>query len=91
MSRASGFQGSRVNGSQGLNGFKGPKSLRVSVSRVRGIPHVNRGFQKSGVPKIQRLRVQGMKALSGLQGPRFKGIKGSWVPVDPKVLKDSRA
>ena len=91
MSRASDFQGSRVNGSQGLNGFKGPKSLRVSVSRVRGIPHVNWGFQKPGVPKIQRLRVQGMKALSGLQGPRVKGIKGSWVPVDPKVLKVPRA
>ena len=91
MSRASGFQGSRVNGSQGLNGFKGPKSLRVSVLRVRGIPHVNRGCQKSGVHKIQRLRVQGMKAVSGFQGPRFQGIKGSWVPVDSKVLKVSRA
>ena len=32
-----------------------------------------------------------MKALSGLQGPKSKGIKGSWVPVDPKVLKVSRA
>ena len=27
--RASGFQGSRVNGFQGLNGFRGSKSLRV--------------------------------------------------------------
>ena len=31
-----------------------------------------------------------MKALSGLQGPRVKGIKGSWVPVDPKVFKGSK-
>ena len=46
---------------------------------------------KSGVPKIQRLRVHGMKALSGLQCPRVRGIKGSWVPVDPKVSEVPRA
>ena len=68
-----------------------PKVYGSQGSRVRGIPHVNWGFQKSGVPKIHRLRVQGMEVFSGLQGPRFKGIKGSWVPVDPKVLKVSRA
>ena len=32
------------------------------------------------VPNKQRLRVHGMKALSGLQCPRVRGIKGSWVP-----------
>ena len=116
VSRVSGFQGSRVNESQRLNSFKGTKNLRVS--RVRGIPHVNRGFRRPGVSKIQRfqgprdegffqgteglpmltgafkglafpksigLRVQGMKGFSGLQGLRVKGIKGSWVLVDPKV------
>jgi len=33
ISRVSGFQSSRVNGSQGLNGFKGTKNLRVFRSR----------------------------------------------------------
>jgi hypothetical protein len=31
-----------------------------------------------------------MKGFLGLQGPRVKGIKGFWVPVDPKVLKVPR-
>ena len=45
---------------------------------------------KSGVPNIQRLRVHGMKALSGLQCPRVRGIKGSGVPVDIKVSEVPR-
>ena len=93
ISRVSGSQGSRVNGPRGPNGFKGTKNLRVSgFSRDRGPSHVNRTFLKSGVSKIQSLqgpRDQGF--FLGLQGPRVKGIKGFWVPVNPKVSKVQRA
>ena len=66
ISRVSGFQGPRVNGSQGLNDLKGNRSKGLRVSRERGFPHVNRGFQRFGISKIQRL-----------QGPRDEGFQGS--------------
>jgi hypothetical protein len=68
VSRVSGFQGPRVNGSQGLNDLKGNRSKGLRVSRERGFPHVNRGFQRFGISKIQRL-----------QGPRDEGFQGSKV------------
>jgi hypothetical protein len=45
VSRVSGSQSSRVNGSQGLNGFKGTKNLRVSRSRgIEGLPLLTGAF-----------------------------------------------
>ena len=64
---------------------RGPKSKGLRVSRNRGPPHVNRGFLRSGVSKIQRLQGPRDEGFLGLQGPRVKGIKGSWVLIDPKV------
>ena len=67
-----------------LQGYQKSKGLRVS--RDRGPPQVNWGFIRSGVSKIQRFqgpRDEGF--FLGLQGPGIKRIKGSWVPVDPKV------
>ena len=61
------------------------KSKGLRVSRDRGPPHVNPAFLRSGVPKIQSLQGPRDERFLGLQGPRVKGIKGSWVPVDPKV------
>ena len=83
VSRVPGSQGSRVNGSQGLNSFKGTKNLRVSgFQGIEGLLHINWAFLRSSVSKIQRF-----------QGPRDEGFFswGSKVPVDPKALKVSRA
>ena len=45
VSRVSGSQGSRVNGSQGLNGFKGTKNLRVSgFQGIEGLPMLTGPF-----------------------------------------------
>ena len=86
VSRVPGSQGSRVNGSQGLNGFKGTKNLRVSgFQGIEGLLHINWAFLRSGVSKIQRFQGPRDVGFLGLQGPRVKGIKGFWVPVDPKV------
>ena len=64
ISRVSGSQGSRVNGSRGPNGFKGTKNLRVlGFSRERKPPHVNRT-----VSKVWRF-----------QNPKPSGSKGSRV------------
>jgi hypothetical protein len=69
VSRVPGSQGSRVNGSQGLNSFKGTKSLRVSGFQGKeGLLHINWAFLRSDASKIQRS-----------QGPRDKGFLGSKV------------
>ena len=68
VSRVSGFQGPRVNGPQGLNDLKRNRSNGLRVSRERGFPHVNQGFQRFGISKIQKL-----------QGPRHEGFQGSKV------------
>ena len=79
----------KVPGFAGLKGLvvsRVPRSKGLRVLRDRGPPQVNRGFLRSGVSKIQRFqgpRDEGF--FLGLQGPGIKGIKGSWVPVDPKV------
>ena len=78
------FKGSRVSRAIWFQGYQKSKGIRVS--RDRGPPQVNRGFLRFGVSKIQRFqgpRDEGF--FLGLQGPGIKGIKGSWVPVDPKV------
>ena len=92
VSRVSGFQGSRVNGSQGLNGFKWTKNLKVSgFQGIEGLPRLTGAFSGLVFPKSNGFRVQGIKGFLGLQGPRVKGIKGFWVPVNPKVSKVPRA
>ena len=78
------FKGSRVSRAICFQGYQKSKGIRVS--RDRGPPQVNRGFLRFGVSKIQRFqgpRDEGF--FLGLQGPGIKGIKGSWVPVGPKV------
>ena len=72
--------------------FKGTKGPRVSRYKgIEGFHMLTEAFKGVAYPKSNSLRVQGIKSFSGLQGPRVKGIKGSWVPVDPKVLKVPRA
>ena len=45
ISWVSGFQGPRVNGSQGPYGFKGTKNLRASGSRgMEGLPRLTGAF-----------------------------------------------
>jgi hypothetical protein len=45
VSKVSGSQSSRVNGSQGLSGFKGTKNLRVSRSRgIEGLLRLTGAF-----------------------------------------------
>ena len=67
-------EGPRVNGSQGLNGFKSSKNLKVSgFQGLEEFRHVNRGFQRSGISKIQRL--QGPRD-EGFQGSKVQGLKG---------------
>ena len=54
ISRVSGFQGSRVKGFQGLNGFKGTKGPRASgFQRMEGFPLLTGAFDEFGVSKIQ--------------------------------------
>ena len=61
MSRASGFQDSRVNGSQGLNGFNGyQRSTGFRVSRDSGFPMLSRALKEVDVSIIQSFRVHGM-------------------------------
>ena len=70
VSKVSGFQGSRVNGSQGLNGFKGTKSLRASgFQGLEGFPMLTGAFKCLAFPKSKGFRVQGMKVF---RAPRSK-------------------
>ena len=78
ISRVSGFQGPRVNGSQGLNGFKGTKNLRVSgFQGIEGFPMLSRAFKGFDVFKIQRF--QGLR-YEGFQGFKVKGLEGERAP-----------
>ena len=62
ISRVSGFQGPRVNGSQGLNGFNGyQRYTGLRVSRDSGFPMLSRAFKGVGIYMIQSFRVQGME------------------------------
>ena len=68
MSRASGFQDSRVNGSQVLNGFNGyQRSTGFRFSRDSGFPMVSTAFKGVGIFKIQRFQ--------GSRDERFQGFK----------------
>ena len=72
VSRVPGSQGSRVNGSQGLNGFKGTKNLRVSgFQGIEGLPILTRPSIRSGVPKIHRF--QGPRDGGYFRAPSSKG------------------
>ena len=53
-----------------------PKVQGLQGSRDRGFPHVNRGFQRFGVSKIQ--------GVQGSSVPRFKGFHGINVSRVPK-------
>ena len=69
--RVSGFQGPRVKGFQGLNGFKGTKGPRVSgFQGIEGFPMLTGAFKGLAFPKSKGFRVQGMK---GFRAPRSKG------------------
>ena len=62
ISRVSGFQGPRVDGSQGLNGFNGHQrytGFRVSIDS--GFPMLSRAFKGVGISIIQSFRVHGME------------------------------
>ena len=68
ISRVSGFQGPRVNGSQGLNGFNGyQRSTGFRVSRDSGFPMLSRAFKGVGISKIQRFRVHGMEDFRAIR------------------------
>ena len=68
ISRVSGFQGPRVNGSQGLNGFNGnQRSTGFKVARDSGFPMLSRAFKGVGISKIQRFQ--------GSRDERFQGFK----------------
>ena len=76
ISRALGFQGPRVNGSQGLIGFNGyQRSTGFRVSRDSGFPMLSRAFKGVGISIIQKFqgsrdgRFQGFK-VQGLEGER---------------------
>ena len=72
-----GSQGSRVNGSQGLNSFKGTKNLRVSgFQGIEGLPILTGPSIRPGVSKVQRFQGPRDEGFFGLQAPRVKGIKG---------------
>ena len=91
MPRALNLQGLRVNGSQGPNGFRGPKNIRVSGFKGSGIPCVKWGFLTSGVSKIQRFQVprdEGFSWGSKVWDKRDKGLLG---PCRSKGLKVPRA
>ena len=57
ISRVSGFQGPRVKGFQGLNGFKDTKGPRASgFQGIEGFPLLAGAFNELGVSKIQGLQ-----------------------------------
>ena len=73
-----GFQGPRVNGSQGLNGFKGNTGLRVSVFQgIEGFPMLARAFKGFDLFRIQRF--QGLRD-EGFQGFKVQRLKGERAP-----------
>ena len=59
--KVSGFQGPRVNRSQGLNDFNGyQRSTGFRVSRDSGFPMLSRALKEVDVSIIQSFRVHGM-------------------------------
>ena len=76
ISRVLGFQGPRVNGSQGLIGFNGyQRSTGFRVSRDSGFPMLSGAFKEVNISIIQKFqgsrdrRFQGFK-VQGLEGER---------------------
>ena len=62
VSRVSGFQGPRVKGFEGLNGFKGTKGPRASgLQGIEGFPMLTGAFKWFGVSKNPR--VSGVKYI----------------------------
>ena len=83
------FKGSRASRDIWFQGYQKSKGLRVS--RDRGPPRLTGISKVWYFPKSNGFRVQGIKGFLGLHGPRVKGIKTFWVPVNPKVSKVQRA
>ena len=78
VSKVSGFQGPRVNGSQGLNGFKVTKGPRVSgFQGIEAFPILTGVFKGLAFPKSKSFRVQGMK---GFRAPRSKDKRAKALP-----------
>ena len=78
ISRALGFQGPRVNGSQGLNGFNGyQRSTGFRISRDSGFPMLSRAFKGVGIYMI--LKFQGSRD-GGFQGFKVQGLEGERAP-----------
>ena len=74
ISRVSGFQGPRVKGFQGLNGFKGTKGPRASgFQGIEGFPMLSRAFKEIDVLTIQRF--QGLRDEGVFRAPRSKGYR----------------
>ena len=74
ISRVLGFHGSRVNGSQGLNGFNGyQRSTDFRVSRDSGFPMLSRAFKRVGISIIQKF--QGSRD-GGFQSFKVQGLEG---------------
>ena len=78
ISRVLGFQGPRVNGSQGLIGFNGyQRSTGFRVSRDSGFPMLSRAFKGVGISIIQKF--QGSRD-GGFQGFKVQGLEGESAP-----------
>ena len=79
------FKMSRV--SKGHIVSRAPKNQTgPGARRTEGLSGLTRVFCGVVFPNSYGLRVQGMKGcFLALQGPGSKGIKGSWVPTDPKA------
>ena len=78
ISRVWGFQGPRVNGSQGLIGFNGyQRSTGFRVSRDSGFPMLSRAFKGAGISIIQMF--QGSRD-GGFQGFKVQGLEGERAP-----------
>ena len=76
VSRVSGFHSSRVNGSQGLNAFKGTKNLRVLRSRgIEGLLRLTGAFYGLVFSKIQRFQSPRDESFS-FKGSKVQGLKG---------------
>ncbi len=78
IARVSGFQGPRVNGSQGLNGFNGyQRSTCFRVSSDSGFPMLSTAFKGVGISIIQKF--QGSRD-GGFQGFKVQGLEGERAP-----------
>ena len=79
ISRVLGFQGPRVNGSQGLYSFNGyQRSTGFRVSRDSGFPMLSRAFKGVGIPIINVSTLfQEFAGLKGHMTSRVLKIKGS--------------